>query len=118
MMTRQRGIAIVVGSWLALCAATSVAEPPTLAGIAIGSSVLEAEKRFGLPQVAQTTDSGSFWQWSERDGLDREVYTGDDLIVQSVLVAPARVGSTAQPSEAPMLGLDASSAAAVAASAV
>jgi TonB family protein len=117
MMTRQLGIVIVAGSWLALCAAASVSAPPTLAGITIGSSVLDAEKRFGFPQVAQTTDFGSFWQWSDRDGLDREVYAGDDLIVQSVLVAPARAGSTAQPSEAPLLGLDIAKAAAAAATA-
>lgn len=117
MMTRRNGIAIVVVSWLALCAATSVASPPTLAGITIGSSVLDAEKRFGFPDVAQTTDFGSYWQWSDRDGLDREVYTDDRLIVGSVLVAPARISSTAQPSEAPMLGIDLSKASTVAASA-
>ena len=117
MMNRHHGMAVVVASGLALCAATSVQAPPTLAGIAIGSSVLEAEKRFGFPQIAQTTDFGSFWQWSDRDGLDREVYASDDLIVQSVLVAPAHIGSTAQPSEAPLLGIEVSKAAAAAAGA-
>jgi len=115
-MVRRTGIAIVIAAWLAMCAAAS-ATPPTLAGVAVGSSVLDAEKRFGFPDVAETTDYGSFWQWSDRDGLDREVYTDDDLIVESILVAPARGGSTAQPSEAPMLGIDISKAAAAAASA-
>ncbi|HEY7994262.1 MAG TPA: energy transducer TonB [Candidatus Eremiobacteraceae bacterium] len=116
MMDRRIGIAIVFVAWLALCAAAA-ATPPTLAGVTVGSSVLDAEKRLGLPDIAQTTDYGSFWQWSDRDGLDREVYTDDALIVQSILVAPARAGSTAQPSEAPMLGVDVSKAAAAAASA-
>jgi len=116
MIARRFGIAILFGAWLALCAATS-ATSPTLAGVAVGSSVLDVEKRLGFPDVAQTTDYGSFWQWSDRDGLDREVYTDDDLFVESVLVAPARIGSTAQPSEAPMLGIDVSKAASAAASA-
>lgn len=116
MTIRISGIAIVFGSWLALCAATS-ATPPTLAGVVVGSSVLDAEKRFGFPDIVQTTDFGSLWQWSDRDGLDREVYTDDDLIVESVLVAPARAGSTAQPSEAPMLGIDVAKAPAAAESA-
>ncbi|HET9343486.1 MAG TPA: energy transducer TonB [Candidatus Eremiobacteraceae bacterium] len=115
MMARRPGIAIAFVAWLTLCAATS-ATPPTLAGVAVGSSVLDVEKRFGFPDVAETTDYGSFWQWSERDGLDREIYTDDDLVVESVLVAPARGGSTAQPSEAPMLGIDVSKAATAAAS--
>jgi len=116
MIARRFGIAILFGAWLALCAATS-ATSPTLAGVAVGSSVLDVEKRLGFPDVAQTTDYGSFWQWSGRDGLDREVYTDDDLVVESILVAPGRIGSTAQPSEAPMLGIDVSKAASAAASA-
>jgi len=117
MIPRLSAPTLVLCVWLAVCAATSSAPPPTLAGIAVGSSVLDAEKRFGFPDVAATTDFGSYWQWSDRDGLDREVFTGDDLTVLSVLVAPARPGSTAQPSEAPMLGIDVSKAAAGAASA-
>jgi len=62
-------------------------------------------KRLGLPDNVQTNDLGQFWQWADRDGLDREVYTDDDLDVESVLVAPARAGSTSQPSEAPVLGV-------------
>ena len=115
MTTRGHGIAILFGAWLTLCAATS-STPPTLAGVAVGSSVLDVEKRLGFPNVAETTDYGSFWQWSDHDGLDREIYTDDDLVVESILVAPAQGGSTAQPSEAPMLGADVSKAAATAAS--
>lgn len=134
------GVACTAGAWLALCAATAAPTPegaprPTvspgvvispspmvtpalmLGGVTVGASVVEAAKRFGYPGVAQTTDRGTYWQWSDRDGLDREVYTDDALTVVSVVVARARPSSTAQPPEAPMLGLDAAGAAAAAAAA-
>lgn len=107
------GIAIVSLSWLALCAATA-APGLSLGGIAIGSSIVDTVKRFGFPDVADTTDYGSFWQWSDRDGLDREVNTDDELIVESVVISEARPGATSQPSEAPMLGLDIAGAASLA----
>lgn len=124
MNARLSAPAIVLCAAISLCAASPAPTPVATAapalvfgGIAIGSSVLDAEKRLGFPDIAQTTEYGSYWQWPDRDGLDREVFTDDELTVVSVLVAPARGGSTAQPSEAPMLGIDAARAAAAAAAA-
>ena len=102
-MTIGRGAALLC-AWLLACAAAS-APQLSLGGIAIGSSVLDAVKRLGMPDNVQTNDIGQFWQWADRGGLDREVYTDDDLDVESVLIAPARAGSTSQPSEAPVLGM-------------
>lgn len=113
MSARHAGIPILACAWLVLCAAA--AEPGlSLGGIAIGTSIADAVKTLGFPDVAESTDYGSFWQWSDRDGLDREVNTDDRLIVESVVISRAGPVSTAQPPEAPMLGLDAAGAAAVA----
>lgn len=79
----------------------------SLGGIAVGSSILDAAKVLGMPDVVQTTDDGHVWQWSDAGGLDREVLTDDDLVVESVLVAPCKVTSAAQPAEFPVLGLSA-----------
>lgn len=109
MSARAVALTFIAVGWSTVCAATA-APTLSLGGIAIGSSVADAEKRLGFPNVAQTTDFGTFWQWADHDGLDREVYTDDHLIVESVVIAPAKAGSTAQPSEAPMLGLDVAAA--------
>jgi TonB family protein len=91
----------------------------SLGGIAIGGSVLDAEKKFGMPGVVQTEDWGHEWQWPDAGGLDREVLTDDNMVVQRVLVAPrpstARESPApvAQPPEAPVLGLDGDAAAKV-----
>ena len=85
------------------------AAPLTLGGISVGGSILDVVKKLGYPTVVQSTDDGQYWQWSDRDGLDREVLTSDDLIVQSVLVAPV-ARSTAQPAEFRVLGADANKA--------
>jgi TonB family protein len=98
-------IAILAGAVVMLADANVATHAPlSLGGIAIGASVLDAVKKFGLPVVVQTTDDGHFWQWAEAGGLDREVLTNDDLTVESVLVAPANATSTAQPAELPVLG--------------
>lgn len=76
----------------------------SLGGVTVGASVLDVVKKFGTPNLVQTTDDGHIWQWRDAGGLDREVLTDDDLVVKSVLVARPDAVSTAQPSEAPLLG--------------
>ena len=94
---------------LALACVGAGAAPLTLGGISVGGSILDVVKKLGYPTVVQSTDDGQYWQWSDRDGLDREVLTSDDLIVQSVLVAPV-ARSTGQPAEFRVLGADANTA--------
>jgi len=104
----------VIGAAVAACCVLASAAAPAplrLGGIAIGASVLDAVKSFGMPDVVQTTDDGHFWQWSQAGGLDREVITDDALDVQAVLVARAAPSSTAQPAEFPLLGESAADAA-------
>ena len=82
-----------------------------LGGIVVGASILDAVKTLGSPDVVQTRDDGQYWQWVDRDGLDREVMTGDDLVVTSVLIAQTKPGSPSQPRELPVLGMHAAGAA-------
>jgi TonB family protein len=83
----------------------------TLGGVAIGTSVLDAVKLFGVPDNLRTTDLGHEWQWVDTGGLDREVLTDDDMVVREVLVArPARIAEesprpTVQPAEFPALAV-------------
>lgn len=84
----------------------------SLSGIAIGGSALDVVKKFGMPGVLSTENWGHEWEWPDTGGLDREVLTDDNMVVERVLVAarpPAPNGSPApivQPPEAPILGLD------------
>jgi hypothetical protein len=103
-----RSISLLAGT--AFLLASSAADI-SLGGVHVGSSVLDAVKVLGTPDVVQTLDDGHLWQWAEKDGLDREVMTNDDLVVESVLVARAHPTSTAQPPEAPVLGEESASAA-------
>jgi TonB family protein len=82
-----------------------------LGGISLGASIVDDVKKLGMPDVVQTRDDGQFWQWLDRDGLDREVLTDDELIVKSVVVARASATSTSQPPEMPVLGMEPSKAA-------
>lgn len=101
-------LATLVAGAIAVLAAGNPQAPGgsglSLGGVVIGSSVLDVVKKLGTPITVQTTDDGHFWQWAEAGGLDREILTNDDLIIESVLVAPAKATSTAQPSELPVLG--------------
>ncbi|HYK52176.1 MAG TPA: energy transducer TonB [Candidatus Eremiobacteraceae bacterium] len=114
--------AVVIGAWLAMCAATPAPTPTntqipaiTLDGIAVGSPVLDASRRLGFPDGgAFSTNAGSIWRWTNRDGLDIEIYTDDQLVIQSITVTREKADSKAEPSEIPLLGLDASAAASAA----
>jgi hypothetical protein len=103
-----RSILFLTG--VALLLASSAPEL-SLGGVHVGASILDTVKELGTPDVVQTRDDGHLWQWSEKDGLDREVMTDDDLVVESVLVTRAHPMSTAQPPEAPVLGEESASAA-------
>jgi TonB family protein len=59
----------------------------SLGKVILGSSVLDAVKLFGAPDVLRTTDLGHEWQWLDTGGLDREILTDDDMVVREVLVA-------------------------------
>ena len=94
----------------------SAAAPPpalSLAGVAIGSSVLTVVPLFGPPDVVRNTDVGHEWQWVEAGGLDREILTDDDMAVRQILVAePTSIpGQKPQPEteppEFPALGMTA-----------
>ena len=95
--------------------ATPTPEPTAhalgLGGVALGTSIVDEFKAFGMPDVVQTRDDGQLFQWSDKGGIDREVVTDDALVVRSVLVARPDAASTAQPPEAPVLGMDSAKAA-------
>jgi len=101
-MLKIVGIVILLGA--ALVVGADADGTLRLGGIGIGTSILDVVKMLGPPDVVQTTDYGHFWQWAQARGLDREILTDDDLVVKSILVAPAQPASTAQPPELPVLG--------------
>jgi len=119
MIARSTITAVVIGVWVALCAASPAPSPTsspipaiTLDGIAVGSYVPDAAKRLGFPDGgAFTTNAGSIWRWTARSGLDVEIYADDQLVTQSITVSPEKADSKAEPSELPLLGLDPSAAA-------
>jgi TonB family protein len=101
-MSALRNAVILVCACALLAAASAQF---ALGGVAVGASILDVMKSLGQPDTVQTRDDGLFWQWVDRDGLDREVMTTDDLIVTSVLIAQTKPGSSAQPHELPVLGM-------------
>jgi len=81
-------------------AATPPPAPAALGGMQLGESIVDVLKSLGAPDNVVTRDDGIFWQWARADGIDREVLTGEDLIIKQVLIAslpPANATSNAVP---------------------
>jgi TonB family protein len=88
-----------------------------LGGVVVGSPIQLAVRAFGIPDIVQTTADGHLWQWTSTGGLDREVFTDDDMDVVRILVAvsvPAASPTSSPltlPDELPVLGRNAADAA-------
>ena len=86
-----------------------------LGSVALGSSVLDAVKAFGPPDVLATIDAGHEWRWYGARGLDLGVITDDDLVIKEATAArPAtssrRRPALIQPPELPLLEMTAAGA--------
>jgi len=92
--------------------AVLIASALSLGGVVIGGSILDDVKHFGIPTNLQSVSRGHEWDWSDWGGLDREVLTDDNLVIRSVLVAPAptKHAQEVQPPEAPILGMNSDAA--------
>lgn len=81
-------------------AATPPPAPVALGGMHLGESIVDVLKELGAPDNVVTRDDAIFWQWARAGGMDREVLTGEDLIIKQILIAslpPANPTSNAVP---------------------
>lgn len=88
------------------------ASGPALAGVGVGSSILETVKLLGPPDLVATTDAGHEWRWVDAHGVDLDVLTDDDFIVQEAAAmrppdVDGRKAPLVQPHELPLLEMPA-----------